>query len=167
MLTSTIDEGESTSVYIPKAEPGRDIFAEAPVKDIRSQDIPQPPVAPAADEEKLISSVIPDANVPKENYGGEEIVGEGKYFGQTAKDNNAEKKKAENEQVHIQTAPASPVPPASLDNEGMDPVIPPDAPIDGAGDQANKAEGMENGPLGEADAAAEQVAHELYPEDLD
>lgn len=167
MLTSTLDEGESTSVYIPKAEPGRDIFAEAPVKDIRSQDIPQPPMAPAVDEEKLISSVISDANVPKEKYGGEEIVGEGKYFGQTAKENNVEKEKAETEQLQIQTAPASPVPPVSLDNEGVDPVIPLDAPIDEAGDQALKAEGKENGPLGEADAAADKVAHELYPEDLD
>jgi len=159
-------KGESTSVYIPKAEPGRDIFAEAPVKDIRSQDMPQPPKAPAVVVEmKQISSVIPEPVVQKE-YAGEDIVGEGKYFGQTAKDEKSKDEKpnvekAETEQVQIQTAPASSVP--VEDNEGVDPVIPPAAPVD----EPQKAEVKEHGPLGEADAAAEKVALELYPEEAD
>lgn len=152
---------ENTSVYIPKAEPGRDVFAEAPVKDIRSQNVPQPPKAPQEDEEKLISSVVPQSPDMEQQDNDkvaeeEETVGEGKYIGNTAKNNklqmNAEK---EPEKVQIQTS--SPVPPEE-DVEGMDPVILP---------ALNDEQAKENGPLGEADAAADKVAKELFPEEAE
>ncbi|GAW05466.1 glycosyltransferase family 39 protein [Lentinula edodes] len=155
------EEEENTSVYIPKAEPGRDVFAEAPVKDIRSQNVPQPPKAPQEDEEKLISSVIPQSPDMEQHDNnkvaeGEETVGEGKYIGNTAKNDklqmNAEK---EPEKVQIQTS--SPVPPEE-DVEGMDPVILP---------ALNDEKAKENGPLGEADAAADKVAKELFPEEAE
>lgn len=167
-------QDENTSIYIPKAEPGRDIFAEAPVKDIRSQNIPQPPKAP--EEEKLISSVVPDA--PKDNkVVGEDIVGEGKYIGQTAKDDQPKVNvEQEAETVQIQTAP-----PVPIDNEGVDPVIPPgakdakdervrQAKEEGeklAKERAEEKANKQAGPLGEADAAVDKVAKELYPEDAD
>ncbi|KIK55766.1 hypothetical protein GYMLUDRAFT_175095, partial [Collybiopsis luxurians FD-317 M1] len=117
------------------AEPGRDVFAEAPVKDIRSQDVPQPPKVPADEEQKVISSVIPEAGKDgsrdeKPDAGrGEEIVGEGKYFGHTAKDDKP--KGAEDK------------------------------------DREEEKSGKEQGPLGEADAVADKVAKELYPEEAD
>ncbi|KAF9074669.1 glycosyltransferase family 39 protein [Rhodocollybia butyracea] len=167
-------QDENTSIYIPKAEPGRDIFAEAPVKDIRSQNIPQPPKAP--EEERLVSSATPEA--PKDNkVVVEEIMGEGKYIGQTAKDDKANVNvEKEAETAQISTAPAGPV-----DSEGVDPVIPPgakeakderirQAKEEGQKLAKEKAEEKANkqaGPLGEADAAVDKVAKELYPEDAD
>ncbi|KAJ3852832.1 mannosyltransferase 1 [Lentinula lateritia] len=152
-------EEENTSVYIPKAEPGRDIFAEAPVKDIRSQNIPQPPKAPQEDEEKSISSVVPQyPEVEQQDNnkvaGGEETVGEGKYIGNTAKNNNLQMN-AEKEPEKVQIQTSSPEPPEK-DTEGMDPVISP---------ALNDEQAKENGPLGEADAAADKVAKELFPEE--
>ncbi|KAF5387460.1 hypothetical protein D9757_007809 [Collybiopsis confluens] len=139
-----IDEGENTSVYIPKAEPGRDVFAEAPVKDIRSQEVPQQPKAPQVEEEeKVISSVTPQGQGQGQGGrrggggggGGEEVMGEGRYAGQghTANDEKAKEGvdvdigagagagAGTDAGVKIQTAPAS----TSVDNEGLDPVIPP------------------------------------------
>ncbi|KAE9382413.1 hypothetical protein BT96DRAFT_1010690 [Gymnopus androsaceus JB14] len=78
--------------------------------------------------------------VAQKEYAGEDIVGEGK----------------DRAGASASSAPME-------DNEGVDPVIPPAAPVD----EAQKAEGKENGPLGKAEAAAEKVTLEMYPEDVD
>jgi len=60
-------EEQHTSIFVGKAEPGRDIFAGEPVKDIKSQSLPPPRPPPPAEEVKEISSVLTRHSIASES----------------------------------------------------------------------------------------------------
>ncbi|KAF9027092.1 glycosyltransferase family 39 protein [Hymenopellis radicata] len=128
---------EHTSVIVGMPEPGRDIFAGQPVKEVPSQPVPpQPPVVEV--EEKMISAVV---QPPPE---AEEI---------------------EKEKESVDAAAEDPVPDAKeipLPKEEDEVVMAADRKADAEAKLPKEA-----GPLGEADAEADKIAHELYPDDAD
>jgi hypothetical protein len=71
---------DTTSLLANVPQPGHDVFAEQPVKDINSQNRPPPPPEPKVEEEKEVSKVVatpdPHATQPppeeKAKDGGEE-----------------------------------------------------------------------------------------------
>ncbi|KAG7096490.1 hypothetical protein E1B28_003920 [Marasmius oreades] len=138
-----------TSAFVNKPEPGRDVFAAVPVKDIKSNIAAQEPPNKEP-EEKLISTVVPqEQTVEKEGKEEEGTKGEGKAVpgeeGKTTagmKDKAQEENKENTEDQDISTSTA--------DLAGVDPVHQP----------LKKVEG----PLEEADVVLDRVAQELYPD---
>ncbi|KAL0575523.1 Dolichyl-phosphate-mannose--protein mannosyltransferase 1 [Marasmius crinis-equi] len=144
------EEEENTSTFINKPEPGRDIFAGEPVKDIRSEAQVRAqakvPADPPADEEKIISTFAHKpvqeevkVEVKKEDEKKEEKKEEKEEKGETT----AEKKEAETKDDEAK---------AQDDLTGVDPVHEP----------TKKAEG----PLAEEEFVADKVAQELYSDDI-
>lgn len=130
---------EHTSVVVGMPEPGRDIFAGQPVKEVPSQPVPpQPPVVEV--EEKVISAVVQPPPAAEA---------------------------IEKEKEPVDAAGEDPVPLAKEIPLPKDE----DEAVVGADEEADvDAEAKlvkEAGPLGEAEAEADKIAHELYPDDAD
>ena len=128
-------EEQHTSIFVGKAEPGRDIFAGEPVKDIKSQSLPPPRPPPPVEEVKEISSVLTRhsiASAEKQEKGGEYVQGSSSL------------------------STSSGV--GSTEAQGT--VVKPAAVI-GESDRGVKKPA---GPLVEAEVEADKVAQELYPE---
>lgn len=130
-----VPDADTTAILEGKAEPGRDIFAGEPVKEIQSHN---PPAAPPAPEEpKEISAVVtrsavvpPPANIDEVDKDSDE-----------AKTTSAESITA------LSTS------------GGLDQVV---AAVEGEAPAGAKNPLV--GPLVEAEVEAEKVAHELYPD---
>ncbi|KAK0455735.1 glycosyltransferase family 39 protein [Desarmillaria tabescens] len=126
-------EEHTTTIGVGKPEPGRDIFAGAPVKDVPSQPAKHVQQEMEISEEKEISSV------------GQPTKEEAKTQIQTE------------EKVTVEKAEEKPV---VKDEDPAPPAAEPEPePVPVAEKPA--------GPLGEADAEADKIAHELYPEEAD
>ncbi|KAF8919457.1 glycosyltransferase family 39 protein [Mucidula mucida] len=130
---------EHTSVVVGMPEPGRDIFAGQPVKEVPSQPVPpQPPIVEV--EEKVISAVVQPPPAAEA---------------------------IEKEKEPVDAAGEDPVPLAKEIPLPKDE----DEAVVGADEEADvDAEAKlvkEAGPLGEAEAEADKIAHELYPDDAD
>ncbi|ESK87818.1 glycosyltransferase family 39 protein [Moniliophthora roreri MCA 2997] len=137
-------EEEHTSVFVNKPEPGRDIFAQQPVKDIKSDAVVAAQKAQEQVEEKIISTFAP---APPQQDGKEDekvIKVEEKKTEEKVEDNEKEKAKAPVEDKKQTSATSE-----DDDIEGVDPIHEP----------AKKVAG----PKEEADIVAEKVAQELYP----
>ncbi|KAK0490321.1 glycosyltransferase family 39 protein [Armillaria novae-zelandiae] len=124
-------EEHTTAIDVGKPEPGRDIFAGAPVKEVPSQHHNPMQQEMEISEEKEISSVgQPTKGEVKTQVQTEEKVAEDKVEEKTVvKDNEPPAPEPEPEPVAVVEKPA--------------------------------------GPLGEAEAEADKIAHELYPEEAD
>lgn len=143
---------DHTSIFVGKAEPGRDIFAGEPVKDIKSQAVPEDQL-PIGDKE--ISSVLLTQQITA-----------------TALDSETTATEAQEESIAIPLA-AEPSAEANAPTQQ-------DLPADNATemsteDVASTEQYKEDshvakkpaGPLGEAEVEAEKVAQELYPDAVD
>ncbi len=124
-------EEHTTTIGVGKPEPGRDIFAGAPVKEAPSQHHNPVQQEMEISEEKEISSV------------GQPTKGEAKTQVQT--EEKVVEEKAEEKSVIKDDEPPAPEP-------ETEPVAVVEKPA---------------GPLGEAEAEADKIAHELYPEEAD
>jgi dolichyl-phosphate-mannose-protein mannosyltransferase len=138
------DQNEQTSsAILGKAEPGRDIFAEAQEKDIKSDSfVFKKPDPESAREEKEISSVIIGAST-------------------TAKEAISEASSEASSESHTSVAASeetTETSAAAADSSSSK------QDVSAKSESAVVAPAAEAGPLGEAEAEAQKAAKELFPE---
>lgn len=119
---------ETTSIYVVKPEPGRDIFA-GEVPDARSK--ARPPLPAVVDEDAIINSVLQ----------------------MTTASESAEASAAGNSEASASPSASSA---SAADGSSSSAAATANAPP--------PAEVKLAGPLGEAEAEADKVAHELFPD---
>ncbi|EIN04348.1 glycosyltransferase family 39 protein [Punctularia strigosozonata HHB-11173 SS5] len=142
-----VQDAEHTSSVIMQApEPGRDAFAQEPVRDIKSAPPPpgqQVPPPPQSDE---ISSDPPAPAEPAAKA-----------------DDEPEEKKAVPE-AEAETAPPKAAEPETQPSPVVDQPAPPVVKAEAEAPEV-PAQGKPAGPLGEDDAEAARIAQELYPDE--
>ncbi|KAF8189749.1 mannosyltransferase 1 [Pholiota molesta] len=140
------DQNEQTSsAILGKAEPGRDIFAEAQEKDIKSDSfVFKKPDPESAREEKEISSVIIGASTT-----AKEAISEASSEASSESHTSV----AASEETTETSAPAADSSPSSSKQD-----------VSAKSESAVVAPAAEAGPLGEAEAEAQKAAKELFPE---